>query len=48
MTKRKLNYCTRKYNFEEAKEIFKEHKIEKLPLVDKDGILKRLNNYKGY
>lgn len=29
-------------NSEAAKEIFKEHKIEKLPLVDKNGILKGL------
>lgn len=42
MTKENLITATENTTVEEAKEILKKHKIEKLPLVDKDGYLKGL------
>jgi len=42
MTKENLITSSENTTVEEAKEILKKHKIEKLPLVDKDGYLKGL------
>lgn len=42
MTKENLVTAPENTTIDEAKEILKAHKIEKLPLVDKDGILKGL------
>ena len=42
MTKENLITASENTTVEEAKEILKKHKIEKLPLVDKDGYLKGL------
>ncbi|MVX62705.1 IMP dehydrogenase [Clostridium chromiireducens] len=42
MTKDNLITSVETTTVEEAKEILKKHKVEKLPLVDKDGILKGL------
>ncbi|SHF12457.1 IMP dehydrogenase [Clostridium fallax] len=42
MTKMPLITAEEGTTIEEAKELLKEHKIEKLPLVDKDGMLKGL------
>ena len=42
MTKENLITAPENTTMEEAKEILRKHKIEKLPLVDKDGILKGL------
>jgi IMP dehydrogenase len=42
MTKENLITAPENTTLEEAKEILKTHKIEKLPLVDKDGMLKGL------
>jgi len=42
MTKENLITASENTTVEEAKEILKKHKIEKLPLVDKDGYLKCL------
>ena len=42
MTKEKLITSSENTTVEEAKEILKKHKVEKLPLVDKDGYLKGL------
>jgi IMP dehydrogenase len=42
MTKENLITSSENTTVEEAKEILKKHKVEKLPLVDKDGFLKGL------
>eukprot|EP00825_Cyclidium_porcatum_P008725 TRINITY_DN14367_c0_g1_i2.p2 TRINITY_DN14367_c0_g1~~TRINITY_DN14367_c0_g1_i2.p2 ORF type:complete len:288 (-),score=56.48 TRINITY_DN14367_c0_g1_i2:1619-2482(-) len=42
MTKENLITSSENTTIEEAKEILKKHKVEKLPLVDKDGYLKGL------
>lgn len=42
MTKENLITASENTTVEEAKEILKKHKVEKLPLVDKDGYLKGL------
>ncbi|WP_297423288.1 IMP dehydrogenase [Clostridium sp.] len=42
MTKDNLITAPETTTVEEAKEILKKHKVEKLPLVDKDGVLKGL------
>ncbi|OPJ63495.1 IMP dehydrogenase [Clostridium chromiireducens] len=42
MTKDNLITSVETTTVEEAKEILKKHKVEKLPLVDKDGVLKGL------
>lgn len=42
MTKENLITASENTTVEEAKEILKKHKIEKLPLIDKDGYLKGL------
>lgn len=42
MTKENLITAPENTSIEEAKELLKKHKIEKLPLVDKDGYLKGL------
>jgi len=42
MTKDNLITAVETTTVEEAKEILKKHKVEKLPLVDKDGVLKGL------
>lgn len=42
MTKENLITSSENTTVEEAKEILKKHKVEKLPLVDKDGYLKGL------
>jgi len=42
MTKENLITSSENTTVEEAKEILKKHKVEKLPLVDKDGCLKGL------
>ena len=48
MTKENLVTAQEGTTLEEAKEILKKHKIEKLPLVDKDDNLKGLNYNKRY
>ncbi|MBD7912908.1 MULTISPECIES: IMP dehydrogenase [Clostridium] len=42
MTKENLVTAPENTTIEQAKELLKKHKIEKLPLVDKDGVLKGL------
>lgn len=46
MTKEKLITAPMGTNLEQAEEILQEHKIEKLPVVDDDGILKGLITFK--
>ena len=42
MTKENLSYSTGWNNIEDAEKILQQYKIEKLPIVDEDGILKGL------
>ena len=48
MTKENLVTAKEGITLEEAQQILKTHKIEKLPLVDEEGTFKRINNYKRY
>ena len=47
-TKEHLVTAREGITLEEAKDILGKHRIEKLPIVDEEGHLKRINNYKRY